>query len=479
MELVERRHWLGYLEAAEAPLPCTWGAVEHDFEVQARVLGEGMAGAVRAGACRHTGRLVAVKRYWKHGLTPRDRTRLRSEVEILSSLDHQCIVQLVGSYETKVAVHLVMEQLGGGEVYDRVVEQGRLSEKDAAVVAVQVLQAAAFLHSRGIIHRDIKPENLIYTEKGGSRVKLIDFGFAIRLGPKEKVRETCGSMQYMAPETFAGLSYDTKADVWSIGSLLYSMLTGKPAYVGSKSEVERKSRAALVDFSDTFRRLPEEAQELVHSLLALDPRSRPSAAEALRHPWLHMHAPALAAAALAEASALGCAAAMSLAGGDDLAPDQVDDATQRCPDFALEGKAPEPARGVAAGGGVLARHVLAPAYRKAALGGSSSGPVPSQPGARRQEPACLPLGVVAPSTCGGARPKGGGGAPDHWGCRPPPRPRARSVGRDCRLAPASTAPPKGQRGPQSRGKSRAPKMQALLSPAKLGPLPHPGAVLVA
>lgn len=102
-------------------------------------------------------------------------------------------------YEGSDCVHVVMELCGGGELYARLIENKQLKEEDACDATHQMLMAIHYLHNIGIVHRDLKLENFLFTEKGGSHLKLIDFGFSQRMSGQ--VKGSCGSVSYVAPET--------------------------------------------------------------------------------------------------------------------------------------------------------------------------------------------------------------------------------------------------------------------------------------
>jgi len=270
------------------------------YELLDSVLGTGASGGVRAARCRRTGRRVAVKRLALRGEPIAALADLEREVEVHSSLDHPNIVPLEAVFESEEAIHLVLERLDGGDAFDRLLEHGRFAERDTARLCVQVLRALSYLHAHSIVHRDLKPENIMYADRSFEQVKLIDFGFSTRVARRRGLYERCGTLQYVAPEVLTGEGYDEKSDVWSLGTVCYTLLTGKALYGGCELEVQRKNRLGAVDFSEAFRAVSSSAQDFVRGLLAVDVTRRPSAEEALRHPWLAQHAPELVAAAVAE-----------------------------------------------------------------------------------------------------------------------------------------------------------------------------------
>jgi hypothetical protein len=210
----------------------------------------------------------------------------QTEAKIHLTMDHPHIVRLHRVYDEGSVMHLVMERLDGGELFDRLLELKRLSEKEASDVARQVLCAVAYMHSQGVVHRDLKLENIMYTAKDSPHVKLIDLGFATRRHGKQHLQEACGSLQYMAPEILQRF-YTEKVDVWSVGSIVYTMLTGQPLFKGTDREVVKKTAAGRPDFSTgRFVILSGSARDFITSLLATDPTKRLSASEAVKHSWL-------------------------------------------------------------------------------------------------------------------------------------------------------------------------------------------------
>jgi calcium/calmodulin-dependent protein kinase I len=118
---------------------------------------------------------------------------------------------------------LVLELLGGGELFDRIVEKENYSEKEAAETVRPIVDAIRYCHSLGIIHRDLKPENLLYmTPSDNSIIKITDFGLA-RFVENEMATTACGTPNYVAPEIITGKGYSKEVDLWSIGVIIYIM----------------------------------------------------------------------------------------------------------------------------------------------------------------------------------------------------------------------------------------------------------------
>ncbi|XP_058528629.1 maternal embryonic leucine zipper kinase isoform X4 [Ochotona princeps] len=173
-----------------------------------------------------TGEMVAIKIMDKNALGS-DLPRVKTEIDALKNLRHQHICQLYHVLETANKIFMVLEYCPGGELFDYIISQDRLSEEEARVVFRQILSAVAYVHSQGYAHRDLKPENLLFDEY--HRLKLIDFGLCAKpKGNKDYHLQTCcGSLAYAAPELIQGKSYlGSEADVWSMGILLYVLMCG-------------------------------------------------------------------------------------------------------------------------------------------------------------------------------------------------------------------------------------------------------------
>jgi len=255
------------------------------YEIQDHVLGTGAAGDVKRGVCKLTGAHVAVKCYKKAKMKPKDLQHMRGEIDIHPELLHPNIVRLDAVFETREQVLMVLEELQGGEVFDRVISLGQLSEEEAGYICEQVLCALEYLHTMGVVHCDLKLENIMFQTKGSKHIKLIDLGYASRLENHRRAPAS-GTLQYVAPEVLAGQSWSEKRDMWSLGCVVYIMLTGKQLFSGEEKVVISKNRSCRVDWSRRFRALPNDAQAFVRLLLSADPSARPTVQHARQHPWL-------------------------------------------------------------------------------------------------------------------------------------------------------------------------------------------------
>eukprot|EP00747_Dinoflagellata_sp_TGD_P162976 gnl/TRDRNA2_/TRDRNA2_181187_c0_seq1.p1 gnl/TRDRNA2_/TRDRNA2_181187_c0~~gnl/TRDRNA2_/TRDRNA2_181187_c0_seq1.p1 ORF type:complete len:518 (+),score=81.11 gnl/TRDRNA2_/TRDRNA2_181187_c0_seq1:58-1611(+) len=282
--------------------------LEEHYEV-IKELGKGNFGCVSLVRERATGETRVCKRINTLGMEPWLLDLQRREAELLATLDHSHVVRLYeyGEDTWRGQIVLILEYLPGGDLEKLVEKQGAVDEAFVARIVRQILVAVGYMHANGVVHRDIKPPNVMLTKarlEDDPHCKLIDFGLATRLdGPP---RECAGSPGYLAPEVARmqqlGRPYFTpKADVWSVGISALHMLIGEVPFGGATDPAEtvcQRIRAykAFEDIGCDLRTLresgvSEEAEDFLRWLLAEDPTGRPTAHEALEHPWLEKHTP--------------------------------------------------------------------------------------------------------------------------------------------------------------------------------------------
>ncbi|XP_056229803.1 serine/threonine-protein kinase ULK2 isoform X2 [Seriola aureovittata] len=209
-----------------------------DFEYSRKdLVGHGAFAVVFKGRHRKkTDWEVAIKCINKKNLS-KSQILLGKEIKILKELQHENIVALYDVQETPNSVFLVMEYCNGGDLADYLQAKGTLREETLKVFLQQISAAMRILNSKGIIHRDLKPQNILLSYTGrkksnisGIRIKIADFGFARYLQSNMMAATLCGSPMYMAPEVIMSQNYDAKADLWSIGTVIYQCLVGKPPF---------------------------------------------------------------------------------------------------------------------------------------------------------------------------------------------------------------------------------------------------------
>jgi len=269
------------------------GDIESVYQFEEK-LGTGSFAVVKRAVNKLTGDVVAIKIIEKKTLSPQELETLTEEVDILREIDHMHIVKLYDIYETKDHLYMVMELLKGGELFDNIVQKGTYSEKEAAAVMRQILEAVQYLHNRGIAHRDLKPENLIYQEDPSrypcARVKITDFGLAKYLGHDASsglMKTACGTPGYVAPEILKGMKYTESIDIWSLGVILFILLCGYPPFADEVSSVlYLKIRQGSYTFeSPWWDEVSREAKDLVSKMLTVKPENRITANQVLLDPW--------------------------------------------------------------------------------------------------------------------------------------------------------------------------------------------------
>jgi calcium-dependent protein kinase len=257
------------------------------------MLGQGSYGSVSKGVHKLTKKTRAVKII--------DKTRVQNieivkrEVSIMKDLDHPSIIRLFETFEDHDNVYLVMELCTGGELFDRVVELGHLTEVQAASVLKQILGVVSYLHENKIIHRDIKPENFLFlhnqpVEKG--LLKLINFAMCCPCEDGQTLSDMAGTPYYVSPQVLQG-RYDKACDLWSCGVIMYILLCGFPPFHGeTDTEVLAKVRQGNFTLNSVeWKNISKNAKDLVGKLLEMNPKKRYTADQGLNHAWMQNNAP--------------------------------------------------------------------------------------------------------------------------------------------------------------------------------------------
>jgi len=252
-----------------------------------RTLGAGTYGIVRE-AEGPTGK-VAIKIILKRNVKGNEQM-VYDELEMLQRMHHPHIVKFVDWFESRDKYYIVTQLATGGELFDRICEQGRFTEKDASQTILQVLEAVDYLHHNNVVHRDLKPENLLYlTRDPHSDLVLADFGIAKMLDSKDEVLTTmAGSFGYAAPEVMTKKGHGKPVDMWSLGVITYTLLCGYSPFRSENLQdlIEECSSARVVFHERYWKDVSEDAKDFIENLLQPDPENRPTSTEALAHPWL-------------------------------------------------------------------------------------------------------------------------------------------------------------------------------------------------
>jgi Ca2+-binding EF-hand superfamily protein len=261
--------------------------VSDDYVVTDTVLGMGLAGEVRLAHHKQSKKQVAIKTLKKKGISDEDLEMLLTEVQVVLVLDHPNVCRVYGVYEQPTEVTLILEYCTGGDMYNRLKDRKRYTEYEVKYACNQMFEAVNYLYQQMIVHRDIKLENWLYTSGEMNSLRLIDFGFATLFNQNEKMHRAHGTPYYIAPEVIRE-SYDAKCDIWSIGVVTYMLLSGAPPFVAptDRELLRQVLHAPLLFPSPRWDGIHEDSMAFCEYLLNRNAEDRPSASEALSHPWL-------------------------------------------------------------------------------------------------------------------------------------------------------------------------------------------------
>lgn len=253
-------------------------------------LGQGAFSVVKEGTHKQSGISYAIKIVNKYKLNDADKAALKEEIRVLHEIHHPHVVDLFDVFDdpTDDYTYLVTEKISGGSLYERIEKKGPYNEADCRIACRTIFEAMAFTHEHNVAHRDLKLENLLLQVPSDLNIKVIDFGFAKKVTSANGLKTFIGTPGYVAPCILEGVGYGTKADVWSLGVVLYCMLGGYPPFRdANRQKLFQKIRQGMYKFHEKkWGRVSDDAKELIRRLLTVNPAKRVTAKEALQHRWM-------------------------------------------------------------------------------------------------------------------------------------------------------------------------------------------------
>lgn len=209
---------------------------------------------------------------------------IKSEVQLLSRIQHPFIVNLVSFFQDEHKLYMVLEYVPGGELFSHLRREGRFANDHAKFYSAEIVLAFQYLHSMHVVYRDLKPENLLIAKNG--HLKITDFGFAKFV--EDRTWTLCGTPEYLAPEIIQSKGHGKSVDWWALGVLIFEMLAGYPPFYDENPfGIYQKILAGKIDFP---RHFDTKAKDLIKKLLTADRTKRlgclkNGAEDIKRHKW--------------------------------------------------------------------------------------------------------------------------------------------------------------------------------------------------
>jgi p90 ribosomal S6 kinase len=267
-----------------------------DDYILMEMLGTGSYSVCKLARHKATGQQFAVK------IINKSQCDCREEIEILMRYGHHPgIVSLKGVYDEAGKMYVVLQLLRGGDLLDYMMAKRHLSEQEAAAILKTLASTVAYLHENGVVHRDLKPANILFASEDCTpdSVTICDMGFAKQLRADNGLLMTpCYTANFVAPEVLKRQGYDAACDIWSLGVILYIMLSGRCPFSTAPNDspqriLQRISSGKLDLHNGRWANVSQEAKMLVTDMLHIAPQRRPTAAQLVKHMWLTSATPAL------------------------------------------------------------------------------------------------------------------------------------------------------------------------------------------
>ncbi|CAF98490.1 unnamed protein product, partial [Tetraodon nigroviridis] len=235
------------------------------------VLGGGRFGQVHKCVENSSGLTLAAKVI--KARSHKEKEVVKNEIQVMNNLDHANLIQLYAAYESRNDIILVLEYVGGGELFDRIIDENyTLMELDAVMFIRQICEGLQHMHKMYVLHLDLKPENILCVSRLTNKIKIIDFGLARVYKPREKLRVNFGTPEFLAPEVinYDFVSFNT--DMWSLGVITYMLLSGLSPFLGDDdNETLNNILAAKWNFDEPeFADTSEEAKDFISRMLIVN-----------------------------------------------------------------------------------------------------------------------------------------------------------------------------------------------------------------
>ena len=259
-----------------------------DFDI-IKVIGRGTFGKVTLVRYKEDGKLYAMKAMSKRKLSDeKNINNVLVEKEVLIQTKHPFLVHAYFCFQTEAKIFIILDYVPGGELFRRLIVDGRFSEQRTQLYVAEILLGIEALHKKGFIYRDLKPENILIDIDG--YLKITDFGFAKGniTSSSSTTSSFCGTPEYLAPEFFKQQPYTRSVDWWSLGALMYEMLDGNAPWYDENPK--KMYMGILLNPLPIPNFISPDAADLLLRLLEKDPKKRlgsgPTDAEEIKeHPW--------------------------------------------------------------------------------------------------------------------------------------------------------------------------------------------------
>ncbi|KAK3929464.1 Ovarian-specific serine/threonine-protein kinase Lok [Frankliniella fusca] len=262
-------------------------------------LGAGAFGIVSLVFCKKTGKNFAMKTICKKSNGHKQKrakdelSTLENEIKILKKIDHPNVIKLVHDVDCHVQKYLFLELMKGNDLFARITDSKRLTERQSKLYFYQIASGVKYLHSMGIVHRDLKPENvLLATQEEDTLVKISDFGLSKVVTSISYVKSLCGTKMYVAPEVLesrGSKKYTAQVDVWSMGVILFVCLSGQTPFCVDKKGFSMEDQIKKGMYTMNFSRwecVSLQAKKIVKKMLTTNPVQRISISSIFEDPWL-------------------------------------------------------------------------------------------------------------------------------------------------------------------------------------------------